>query len=104
MPRKKRPTLSGMVIAGGWRNARVALRYASRYGLAAEALGHAPSIKEYQSFNGLSQAQAYKDWKAWKACVGDVSVLDAVSDDALRLRGLSEEDREEAVARWFADG
>ena len=101
-PRRVKPRLGQMVVRGGWRSARLALRYASRYGLACEALGHPPTIKEYQGFHGVSQAQAYKEWKAWKVCVGEVSVLEAVSDEALSLRGLSEADREDALARWFA--
>ena len=102
-PRTKKPTLAQMVVNGGWRNVRQALRYASRYGLACEVLGHAPTIAEYQRVHGLSVAQSYRDWKAWKACCGDVSVLEAVSDEALRSRGLSEADREDAIARWLSD-
>lgn len=101
-PRKKKPTLGAMIVAGGWHDTRVALRYASRYGLACEGLGHAPSIDEYASFHRLSRAQAYKDWKAWKRCVGDVSPLEVVSDEALAQRGMSESDREDAIARWLA--
>ena len=101
-PRKKRLTVAEMIRRGGVINFRGALRYASRYGLAAEGLKHPPSIKEYQEFNGLSQAQAYRDWKAWKACVGEYSVLEVVSDEALHSRGLSESDREDAIARWLA--
>jgi hypothetical protein len=101
-PRKKKPTLGGMILAGGWHDTRVALRYASRYGLACEGVGHAPSIEEYRSFHGLSRAQAYKDWKAWKRCVGEVSPLEVVSDEALAERGMSESDREDAIARWLA--
>lgn len=103
-PRRRKVSLGRMIVAGGWHSTRVALRYASRYGLACEALGHAPSIAEYQEFHGLSRAQAYKDWKAWKSCVGeDLSVLDVVSDKALGIRGLSEADREDAIARWLAE-
>lgn len=101
-PRKKKPTLGGMILAGGWHDTRVALRYASRFGLACQDLGHAPSIEEYRSFHGLSRAQAYKDWKAWKRCVGEYSPLEVVSDEALSQRGLSEADREDVIARWLA--
>lgn len=96
-------TLGQMVARGGWRNARVALRYASRFGLATEALGHAPSVQEYQDFHGLSQAQAYRDLQAWKKCVPGFGVLEVVSDEALAARGLKEEDREDAIARWLAE-
>lgn len=99
---KKKVTAASMILNGGVRNFRFALRYASRFGTAAEALGHAPSIVEYREFHALSQAQAYRDWKAWKLCVPEFGVLEVVSDEALAARGLSEEDREDQIARWFA--
>lgn len=103
MPRRKKVTVGEMIVRGGLRNFRGALRYASRFGLACEALGHAPTIKEYQEFHGLAQAQAYKDWAAWKKCVPGYGVLEVVSDEALVARGLSEVDREDAIARWLAE-
>jgi len=102
-PRKKRVTLGQMIVAGGFHDTRVALRYASRFGLACEILGHAPTIEEYQEVHGLSRAQAYKDWKAWKRCVGGYSVLEVVSTEALEARGLTEADREDAIARELAE-
>lgn len=96
-------TLGQMVMRGGWRTARQALRYASRFGLAAEALGHPPTISEYREFHGLSQAQAYRDLQAWKRCVPGYTVLEVVSDEALAQRGLKEGDREEAIAEWLAE-
>lgn len=80
------------------------MRYASRFGLACEALGHAPTIKEYQEFHGLKHAQAYRDWRAWRKCVPGYGVLEVVSDEALKARGLSEIDREDAIARELAGG
>ncbi len=100
--RRRKVTVSEMLVRGGYRNFRAALRYASRVGQACEALGHAPDIKEYQEFHGLSQAQAYRDWRGWKKCVPGFSVLEVVSTEALRERGLSEEDREDAIARDLA--
>lgn len=101
-PRKRKVTLPEMVRAGGWRNTRQALRYASRFGQAAEGLGHVPTIAEYMEFHGLSRAQAFKDQKAWRTCVPGYGVLEVVSAEALAERGLSEEDRESAIAEWLA--
>jgi len=102
MPRKKRVSLGEMVIRGGFHSTRVALRYASRFGLACEILGHPPTIEEYQEIHGLSRSQAYKDWKAWRRCVGEYSVLEVVSDEALMSRGLSDVDREDLIAQELA--
>jgi len=100
--RRKKVTAGQMIARGGFRNFRGALRFASRHGEACGALGHVPTIREYQEYHGLSQAQAYRDWHSWKACVPGFSVLEVVSTEALTRRGLSEEDREEAIARWLA--
>jgi len=102
MPRRKKVTVGQMVVNGGWRSTRQALRYASRFGTACEILGHPPTIEEYQDVHGLSRAQAFRDQKAWRTCVPGYSVLEVVSDDALRQRGLSPEDREELIARELA--
>lgn len=102
MPRRKKVTVAEMIRRGGLINFRAALRYASRFGLACEALGHPPTIKEYQEFHGLSQAQAYRDWQSWRKCVPGYGVLEVVSDEALAKRGLSESDREDAIARELA--
>jgi hypothetical protein len=91
-----------MIVRGGLRNFQGALRFAARHGEACGGLGHAPTIKEYQEFHGLSQAQAYRDWQAWKRCVPGLSVYEVVSDEALEEKGLSEADREDAIARWLA--
>lgn len=99
MPRRKKVTAGEMILRGGLIAFRGALRYASRFGLASEALGHPPTIKEYQEFHGLSQAQAYKDWQAWRKCVPGYGVLEVVSDEALAARGLTESDREDVIAR-----
>jgi hypothetical protein len=100
---RKKVTVGAMIQAGGLLSFRRALRFASRYGLACEALGHPPTIAEYQEFHGLARAQAYRDFQSWKKCVPGYSVLEVVSDEALKLRGLSESDREDAIARELAE-
>lgn len=102
--RRKKVTANEMIVRGGFRNFRSALRFAARHGEACAGLGHVPTIKEYEEFHGLSRAQAYRDWQAWRKCVPGFSVLEVVSDEALQYRGLSEEDREDAIARWLAEG
>lgn len=102
-PRKK-ITANRMILNGGYRNFRAALRYASRVGQYCGVYGKSPSVKEYQEFHGLSQAQAYRDLQSWKRCVPEYSVLEVVSTKALADRGLSEDDREELIARQLADG
>lgn len=104
MPRRKKVTPTEMIASGGLRNFRAALRYASRFGQYLEAKGVPPDIVEYQEFHGVSQAQAYRDWRAWKKCVPGYSVLEVVSSDALRRRGLSEVDREDLIARELSGG
>lgn len=103
-PRRRRVTVSEMLVRGGYRHFRAALRYAARVGQYVEVHRSAPDIKQYQAFHGLSQAQAYRDWRGWKRCVPDYSVLEVVSDAALRNRGLTDEDREDIIARDIAGG
>lgn len=98
MGRRKKVTLAEMIRAGGWANTRIALRYASRFGMACESLGRVPSAEEYAEFHGLSRAQGFRDQKAWRKCVPGYSVLEVVSSEALSARGLSEEDREGVIA------
>lgn len=104
MARRKKVTLGEMIRTGGWLNTRTALRYASRFGMACEGLGRVPTAEDYAEFHGLSRAQAFRDQKAWRLCVPGYSVLEVVSSDALSARGLSEADREEAIASELADG
>jgi len=104
MPRRKRVTLGQMIVSGGWRETRQALRYVSRYGLACQALGHPPTIEEYRQFHGLSQAQAYRDQQSWRKCVPGFTVLEVVSSEALASRGLTEEEREDLIARELSGG
>lgn len=103
-PRRRKVTAAEMIVRGGLRNFRSALRYASRFGEACGGLGHPPSIEEYQDFHALSRAQAYRDWQAWKRCVPEYGVLEVVSASALEYRGLSEADREDYIARELAGG
>lgn len=102
--RRKKVTPTEMIRAGGLVSFRRALRFASRYGLACEALGHPPTVAEYHEFHGLARAQAYRDFQSWRKCVPDFSVLEVVSDEALKARGLSESDRESVIAEELAGG
>jgi len=97
-------TPTEMILQGGLRNFRSALRYASRFGEACGALGHPPTVKEYQEFHGLKPAQAYRDRQSWNKCVPGYSVLEVVSTEALEFRGLTELDREDFIARELAGG
>jgi len=101
--RRPKVTLGEMIVRGGWRNTRIALRYASRLGAAAEILGHVPTPEEYAEVHGLSRAQAFRDQASWRKCVPGFTVLEVVSDDALRARGLSESDREDLIAKELAE-
>jgi hypothetical protein len=102
MARTKRVTAGEMIVSGGLLNFTRAVRHASRYGLAAEALGHLPDLDEYREFIGISRAQAFREQQAWRRCVGDLGVLDVVSEEALASRGFTEQEREEAIAVWLA--
>ena len=103
---RKKVTASSMILRGGLMNFRRSLRFASRYGLAVDALhkelGRLPTLAEYQDFMGLSRAQAFREQQAWRACCGDVTVLEAVSGAALEQKGWTEDEREDAIARWFS--
>lgn len=104
---RKKVTASSMILRGGLMNFRRSLRFASRYGLAVDALhdelGRLPTLSEYQDFMGLSRAQAFREQQAWRKCVGpDLGVLDVLSAEALANKGVTEDEREDAIARWLS--
>ena len=102
MPRRKRMTASQMILNGGLLNFRHAVRHAARYGSACSAEGRLLTLAEYQEVTGLSRAQAFREQKAWRACCGSLSVLEVVSEEALRDKGFTEDEREEVIARELA--
>lgn len=104
MARRARITANEMIRKGGLLNFRRALRHASRYGMACEAAGRLLTLDEYRDVAGLSRSQAFREQAAWRACCGDLSVVEVVSMDALASRGFSEEDREDWIARQLTGG
>jgi hypothetical protein len=93
-----------MILNGGLVNFRRAIRHAARYGAACSAGPRLLTVKEYIAASGLSQAQAYRELAAWRACCGDLTVLEVVSSDALVAKGFTEEEREEVIGRELAGG
>jgi hypothetical protein len=100
--RRKKVTAHSMILSGGVLNFRRAVRHAARFGAACSEAGRLLTFAEYVDRGWVSRAQAYKDLAAWRACCGELSVLDVVSSDALDSRGFTEEEREEVIARQLA--
>jgi hypothetical protein len=97
------PSASEMIRNGGLMNFRRALRHAARYSAQCSKAGRLLTLAEYQSKQGLSRAQAFREQQAWRSCVGaDVSVLDLVNEKALMQKGWTEDQREDAIARWLS--
>jgi uncharacterized protein YjiS (DUF1127 family) len=104
MPRRKRITANEMIRNGGLMNFRRALRHAARYGTACREAGHLLTLDEYRDWMGLSRSQAFREQQAWRACCGELSVLEVVSTEALESKGFTEDEREETIARELAGG
>ncbi len=102
MAKGPKVTAATMILAGGFLNFRRSVRYAARYGHACGALGRPPNLEEYRLFHGMSLSQAYREQAAWRACVGDLLIYDLVNKDAWADKGFTEQQREDAVARWLA--
>lgn len=104
MAQRKKMTASRMILNGGVLNFRRAIRHAARFG--AECRAADPprllTMPEYIEASGMSRAGAYKALTAWKACCGDLSVLDVVSLEALQSSGFTDDEREEVIARELA--
>lgn len=99
---RKKMTAHRMILNGGVLNFRRAIRHAARFGAACSMEGRLLTLVEYQDVTGLSRAQAYREQQAWRACCGELSVLEVVSEEALRQKGFTEEEREEVIARELA--
>lgn len=99
-----RLTAGGMILRGGYLNFRRAVRHAARYSAACDQARprRLLSVAEYQEATGMSRAQCFREQQAWRACCGEVTVLEAVSGAALAKKGWTEQEREEVIARWFA--
>jgi hypothetical protein len=101
----QRVTAGSMIANGGLTNFVRAVRFAARYSEACDGLGKLCSLDEYREFRGMSQAQAYREQRAWRRCVGkDLTVLDVISKAALRQKGWTEDERVEALGRWLSRG
>jgi len=98
---RKKMTAHRMILNGGLLNFRRAVRHAARYG-AACSMERPPrllTLAEYWQVTGLSRAQAFREQQAWRACCGSLSVVEVVSEEALRKKGFTEEQREDVIAR-----
>lgn len=102
MPRRKRMTANQMIRNGGFLNFRRAVRHAARYGAACSKESRLLTLEDYWQITGLSRAQAFREQQAWRACCGDLSVLEVVSTEALQSKGFTEAEREEVIARSLA--
>jgi hypothetical protein len=102
--KRVRLTAGGMILRGGYLNFRRAIRHAARYSAACELARprRLLTLAEYQEATGMSRSQCFREQQAWRACCGDVTVLEAVSGAALEAKGWTEDQREEAIALWFA--
>jgi hypothetical protein len=104
VPVRKGNTAAEMIKQGGWYNFRSCLKFVSRYAKACDELGHLITVGEYRNWSGVSRAQAYKDLAAWRACMGDVSVLEVLPEGGKWLaRGWTEEQRRDAIALFWMD-
>lgn len=103
-PRRAKLTANEMIRNGGLLNFRRSLRHASRYGQACDLASRLLTIEEYGEFVGLSRSQAFREQAAWRACCGRLSVVEVVSSEALEIRGFTEEQREDVIARELAGG
>lgn len=101
---RRKMTAHRMILSGGFLNFRRAVRHAARYGSACAVAGRPLTLAEYWDVTGLSRAQAFREQQAWRACCGDLSVLEVVSEKALRSKGFSEAQREEVIARELSSG
>lgn len=102
--KRVRLTAGGMILRGGLLNFRRSVRHAARYSAACSTTRprRLLTLEEYQEVTGLSRAQAFREQQAWRACCGDVTVLEAVSGAVLEDKGWTEDEREDAIARWFS--
>jgi hypothetical protein len=104
-PKVKPPTAVEMIKAGGLRNYRRALKFVARYSHESTKAGRLLTLKEYMAARGLSPAMAYKEQQAWRACVGpDVTLLEIVSEAAMKDKGWTEDQREQAIAVFLGGG
>lgn len=102
MARRRTLTAKEMIERGGYANFIRAVRFSARYSGVAQELGHLPTLIEYQQARGMSVAQAYREQKAWRDCVGDdTTLLETIADKTIADGGWSEADREDAIARWL---
>lgn len=104
-PRRKRVTAGSMIGRGGLTKFAQAVRFAARYSEACDGLGRLCTLEEYRLFRGMSSAQVFREQKAWRDCVGpELSVLEVISEAALKKKGWTEEQREAAIGRWLSGG
>lgn len=101
---RKKMTAHRMILNGGLLDFRRSVRHAARFGAACAMEGRLLSLPEYWEVTGLSRAQAFREQQAWRACCGDLSVLEVVSEKALRQKGFTEAQREEVIARELSNG
>ena len=102
VPKRKKITAGSMIRRGGMTNFARAIRFAARYGEAVDALGSLCTLQEYRDFRGMSEAQMWRELRAWRACVPDYTILEVLSEMALKKKGLTEEDRIAAIADWLS--
>jgi hypothetical protein len=62
------------------------------------------TMTEYAKVVGISRGHAFREQKAWRACCGDVSVFDVLSEEVWANAGWSEDQREAAIARELMGG
>ena len=105
-PSKAHPlSTKSMIERGGLVNFFRAVRYAARYSEVADVLGHLPTLYEYQEARGMSRSQAFREQRAWRACVGrdGPSLVEFLPVEAFAKKGWTESERMDAIARWLSE-
>lgn len=100
---RRGPSAAEMIVNGGFLNFNRAVRFAARYGAECRKAGDVLTITEYAKAVGLSREHCYREQQAWRRCVGNVNVMEVISEEALASKGLTEDQRDAAIARYLME-
>jgi hypothetical protein len=102
--KRRGPSATEMIVKGGFLNFNRAVRFAARYGAECRKAGDVLTITEYAKAVGMTRAHCYREQQAWRKCVGNFTVQEILSEEALAGKGLTEDQREAAIARELLQG
>jgi len=101
---RRGPTAVEMIVNGGFLNFNRAVRFAARYGAECRKAGDVLTITEYAKKVGMTREHCYREQRAWRQCVGNLNVMEVINEEALAAKGLTEDQREAAIARQLMLG